>query len=319
MKNILVTGGHGFIGHHVVKSLIETQYNVEVIDKNFTYGTIEPEYLNKIICERIVYIDSAYNFKLEDIRTCRILDRYDTVIHLAQYPRQFEVSCNVEDATSVLIKGLMNIFDQLKSLRHFIFISTSMVYGDFKANVTENSPLNPKSQYGVLRLMGEHFVKNYCLNHGIKYTIIRPSAVYGPRDTNIRVIGKLFNDAMNKKQLELRGGNQVLDFTHVQDLAKGIVSCVDNPNSYDQIFNMTRSDANLTTIAYAALIINKLTNNVIFPKELGRDMSYPERSILSIQKARDLLNYDPKINLMEGLEDTYRWIKSSSITQPSVI
>jgi UDP-glucose 4-epimerase len=99
-----------------------------------------------------------------------------------------------------------------------------MVYGDFKDDVTEDAECQPQGQYGILKLAGEWFVKDYARRTNLAYTIIRPSAVYGPLDVEDRVISKFILNAMRGIPLKVNGAGETLDFTYVDDAADGIVA-----------------------------------------------------------------------------------------------
>lgn len=317
MSRILVTGGLGFIGHHLCTSLLQERHSVTIVDNKNDYGTFGRNYLDALYDIRLNYIKNEaptgeLEVSEEDIRSFWCTKNFETIIYLAQVPRQHEVSLNPEEASDILVTGLFNLFSQerVKKIKHFIFISTSMVYGDFNANTDEEVSLNPKSQYGVMRMMGEKFVIRHCQLNNIPYTIIRPSAVYGPRDTYNRVVGQFFSRAMKAESIFIRGSNQVLDFTYVKDLAYGIRLCVNNPESYNQIFNMTRSFQGQYTLGLLANRIKSLTQSRSLLIEEERDQSFPKRSILDISKAHARLGYTPQTDLDEGLYQTYAWLKA---------
>lgn len=307
---ILITGGYGFIGHHFVKLLADESFEKTVLDNNIIYDSIGRDQNEELIKERIKWINADHLHINKDVRFAKIDKDFDTIVHMAQVPRQHEVSLNPNTACDILLNGLYNVLEGQRNLKHLIFISTSMVYGDFTDNVLETIEPAPKSQYGMLRLVGEKVVKTYCKKKNIKYTIIRPSAVYGPRDTDNRIVGKFFSQAMAGEDITLKGADQILDFTYVEDLVKGIRSCMFDINAFNQTFNMTRSNVEKYTIGLLAKKILSLTGSDSKLIYTDRDITFPQRSILSIEKARTRLGYDPKIDLDDGLEKTYEWIKS---------
>jgi len=308
-KSVLVTGGHGFIGHHLVKKLLDNKHYVDVIDSHTTYGTLDHIKLVALLYQRLQHI-GLHSYLVDDIRTTELQDKYDTVIHFAGFPRQYETSRFPDEACDILARGLVNLFTSLKSVKHFVFISTSMAYGDFSPYVSEDTVCAPKSQYGVMRLMGEKLVMEYCRRFKIKYTIIRPSAVYGPRDTDNRIVGKFFHQALQNKALTLKGPYLILDFTYVDDLVDGIYLTLENPESHNEIFNLTRSHASPNTIFDLANAIIRVTGSQSKFIIEDRDLAFPNRSTLSIRKARKLLGFNPRIDLEEGIERTYEWLRS---------
>lgn len=305
---ILVTGGLGFIGHHLVNAIAPC-HEVTIIDSLQTYGTLNKAYMGELYSLRERHIRRPYIFLYDDVRSIQLKNQFDVLVFLSGYPRQYETSLHPQEACDILGSGLTNILSSQTHLKQCVFISTSMVYGDFDKNVKEETLAHPVSQYATMRLVGEYFVKGYCKEHGIASTIIRPSAVYGPYDTYNRIVGKFFIRAMNKKPLEVKGCNEVLDFTYVTDLARGIALTLANKKAYHETFNLTRSFQRCYTIEALAQSINLLTGNKKI-RYMDRDAKFPKRSILSIEKARKTLGYRPRINLDAGLLRTYTWLKN---------
>ena len=115
-----------------------------------------------------------------------------------------------------------------------------MVYGDFKkSTVTEESEKNPKDAYGIMKLAGEVVTEGLCRLHNIPYTIIRPSAVYGPKDMNRRVSQIFIENAFHNKKIVIEGKDEKLDFTYIDDLVNGCILAAVNKKGINQIFNIT--------------------------------------------------------------------------------
>ena len=144
------------------------------------------------------------------------------------------------------LRTLENALDSSKnSIEHFIYFSSSMVYGNFNNGIVdENSICNPIGIYGALKFSGEKMVIAYNQVFNLPYTIIRPSALYGERCISRRV-GQIFiENALMGKEISINGdGSDSLDFTYIEDLVNGVVNVIENKSSLNQIFNLTYGSA----------------------------------------------------------------------------
>ena len=131
------------------------------------------------------------------------------------------------------------------SVEHFIFLSSSMIYGNFKKGfVNENFKCNPIGIYGNLKLSAEYLIKSFNQVFKLNYTIIRPSALYGDRCISRRVGQVFIENALTGKPLKISGSlKEKLDFTHIDDLINGIKLSIKNKKSRNQTFNITYGKA----------------------------------------------------------------------------
>tara|TARA_Y100001970_G_C14169053_1_gene823044 strand:- start:1132 stop:1713 length:582 start_codon:yes stop_codon:yes gene_type:complete len=186
-----------------------------------------------------------------------------------------------------------------------------MVYGDFKTNkVSETSPVKPKEAYGTMKLAGEIITKGIGRLNNIPYTIIRPSAVYGPTDMNRRVSQIFIENAFNNKLIEIEGKNEKLDFTYIEDLAKGCVLAGTKEKGINQIFNITFGRAQ--TLYSFVMNLKKFFPDLKF-KIKTRDKSKPSRGTLSINKAKKFLNFNPKNSLKIGVNKYVNYLIDNNI------
>jgi nucleoside-diphosphate-sugar epimerase len=315
MKNILVTGGLGFIGHNVVQ-MLERDNNVTIFDSETTYGFVPADELSYLISERKAKIKSqSWNFDIRDRLTMNAFIRdghFDTIIHLASFPRQKVVLQDPAYASEVMMTGLLNLLEAAKAhgVRKFVYISSSMVYGDFENDVTEDSPCNPMGQYGIMKYAGELLVKDYAKRTGMLYTIIRPSAVYGESDVEDRVVSKFMLSALRGQTLKVNGPSEVLDFSYVRDTAWGIVLAAMSDVGNNKIYNITRSDPNLFTLLDAANLAIAICGKGSV-EHRNRDVEFPSRGRLSIERAKADLGFNPKVSIEEGFRAYERWFKES--------
>jgi nucleoside-diphosphate-sugar epimerase len=316
---ILVTGGLGLIGHNVVHRLENLGHGVTVADIQTNYGIVPRGELRYLLTER------EKKIKTEEIYRTNIASRVgmnnliernqiDTIVHLASFPRQKVVNVNPQLGSQTMSEGLLNLLEMATKHRvnKFVYISSSMVYGDFTDQVREDAECRPQGQYGIMKLAGEWLVKDYTRKTGMAHTIIRPSAVYGPLDVNDRVISKFLLAAMRGEVLNVNGANETLDFTYVEDAADGIVAAATMDIANNKTYNITKSHSKtlLEAAELSVAIAGKGSINV-----RDRDLDFPSRGALNIDAARQDLGYNPKVDMEEGFEIYYRWLSESPYWQ----
>jgi nucleoside-diphosphate-sugar epimerase len=320
--NILVTGGLGLIGHNIVQKLTRLGHKVIVYDNCTNYGIIPQSELDYLITERKKLIGDIEIHEM-DILQGSMFDwllphhQIEAIIHLASFPRQKVVNANPTWGSTVMSTGLLMLLEKAvqHGVRRFVYASSSMVYGDFEDYVTEDAECKPQGQYGILKLAGEWLVKDYSRKHGIEHTILRPSAVYGPLDVEDRVISKFLLTAMRGQTLKVNGRNETLDFTYVDDAANGFVAATLSPDTANKTYNITKSHS-YTLLAAAELAIKLVGKGGIEVRE--KDVDFPSRGALDITKAREDFNFDPKIDIEEGFEIYYKWLKESPYWQSNL-
>jgi nucleoside-diphosphate-sugar epimerase len=312
---ILVTGGLGFIGHNVVSQLEELKHEVTIVDNFTDYGIIPSEELNALMLERqkeIYSVNYVYDIAEPALEAAFMANRPEIVIHLASFPRQKVVNSNPVLAADTMMKGLLNVCELSceYKVKKFVYISSSMVYGNYIEGTDEYSFCKPQGQYAIMKLAGEHLVRDYGHKGCFDYTILRPSAVYGPRDVEDRVISKFFMAAMRDEDLVVKGKDEKLDFTYVTDTASGIVQAALSDNTVYRTYNITRGKA--FTLLEAAELVTKIVGKGHI-KITYRDEDYPSRGALNINAAKRDFNFDPKIDLEEGLNRYYEYLQNSPL------
>ena len=312
--NILVTGGLGLIGHNVVRRLQAQGHTVSIIDTKTNYDIIPQEEINHLIAQRSQGLDLTKYYCLDIVNKwtmepCFSVDKPEIVIHLASFPRQKVVNAHPGRGSRTMSEGLLNLLDHSNTygVRKFIYISSSMVYGDFKDDVTEDAECRPQGQYGILKLAGEWLVKDYARRTDLAYTIIRPSAVYGPLDVEDRVISKFILNAMRGIPLRVNGAGETLDFTYVDDAADGIVAAALSDRTDNKTYNITKSHSH-SLLDAANLAVNVAGQGEIIVG--NRDLDFPSRGALNIDAARRDFGFDPKVDVAEGFQNYYNWLKN---------
>jgi nucleoside-diphosphate-sugar epimerase len=314
-RKILVTGGLGLIGHNVVQRLMAQGHEVAVTDIKTNYGLVPQDELDYLMAERRKKIPDARVHGVDIADRDGIdwmMQHYqpDTVIHLASFPRQKVVNVDPMTGSRTMSEGLLNLLEASK--RHqvckFLYISSSMVYGDFTDDVTESAVCRPQGQYGIMKLAGEWLVRDYTRSTGMSHVIIRPSAVYGEYDVEDRVVSKFLLTAMRNGVIKVNGANETLDFTYVEDAADGIVAAALSANTNNKTYNITKSHSR-TLLDAAKLAIKIVGQGTIEVRD--KDADFPSRGALNIDAARRDFNYDPQVDVEEGFQRYYEWLNNS--------
>lgn len=318
--NIIITGGLGFIGHNVTRILEQLGHTCYIVDNLTNYGFIPQKELTYLAKNRKKRINSQV-FPYDIRRVDRMHSLFDSVrgvdlvIHLASFPRQKVVNQNPVEGADVMSTGLVNLLEMSKTYgaKKFVYISSSMVYGDFESNnQSEYATTKPQGIYGILKLTGEALVADYERKGYFASTIIRPSAVYGEWDVEDRVVSKFMTGAMRGETLKVRGAGEVLDFTYVEDTAMGIVLAALSENANYNTYNITRSEEKQYTLLDAANLAIQIAGKGDV-EVLDKDQDFPARGQLSIVRAQKDFGYNPTTNVEQGFQKYYDWYNKNPI------
>ena len=321
--NILVTGGLGLIGHNVVARLEQKEHDVIITDTRTNYGIIPQAEIDYLMIERLKKIsgNNIYHIDITDADNVDWLvnkHKPQVIIHMASFPRQKVVNANPAWGSRVMMEGLINVCESAKKhgVERVVYISSSMVYGDFTDQVEEDYDCKPIGQYGILKLTGEDLVKDYHRRGAFDYAIIRPSAVYGPLDVEDRVVAKFMLTAMRGGVLNVNGAGETLDFTYVDDVANGIAAAALSSNAINKIYNITKSQG-VDLLQAAELVVKIVGKGTI--ECCDKDTSFPSRGTLNIDAARNDFGYDPRVDVEEGFENYHTWLKNSLYWSPKTV
>lgn len=209
------------------------------------------------------------------------------IVHLAAVAHANQANKSPYSTFDHSLRTLENALDcvRLRTHCHFIYFSSSVVYGNFEDGfVTEDSVCKPLGNYGALKLAGEKLVIAYNQVFQLPYTIVRPSALYGERCVSRRV-GQIFiENALQGLDLEIAGdGSDRRDFTYVQDVVNGVVRMIEDPNSKNQIFNLTFGHSR--SIDEMVRILRSHFPGIRV-KYTPRDKFVPSRGFLSLTRSR---------------------------------
>ena len=318
MSKVFITGGAGFIGSYVCHKLLAEGHEVVVYDAFVQYISPLKSILKDFTELRFQGIADQIDFRRGDTRDKAHLRRSiletkpDRILHLAALPIADLSNRHSEEALTSILEGAVNVLEVVRDVdfvERFVYISSSMIYGDFEEiPAPEDHPKRPKDMYGGTKYAGEIMTETYSRRYGIPYSIIRPSAVYGPYDVNRRVSQIFIENALLKKPITLYGGgHQALDFTFVDDAAEGIIKVMFSPKADREAFNITYGRG-YTLREFAEILkthIADLDIKIIDEEDVFR----PKRGALSIKKAQNLVGYNPVFSLEKGIQrylDIYR-------------
>jgi len=332
-KKVALIGGAGFIGHHLALELVRRGASVDVIDSlqvnnliQLTADTKQDAYTRdlylRIVNQRLDLMrEAGVVLHPQDARDYHALSRIlvttkpHVTVHLAAVSHAGRSNKDPYSTFDHSLRTLENALDAARGIcEHFVFLSSSMVYGNFQTDeVDEDHPLSPIGIYGALKVGGEKIVIAYQQVFDLPYTIIRPSALYGARCVSRRV-GQIFiENALRGHKLRVDGdGSERLDFTYVDDLVAGICLAIQQPAARNQIFNMTYGSARAIR-DLVALVRDYFPEVAV--ESVERDALMPMRGTLSIERARRLLGYQPAYPIEKGFPKYIEWYQK--LTQPS--
>ncbi len=305
--NIVITGGSGFVGSYLCENLINDGHKIIVIDNLLTGST---ENINNLMDNK------NFSFIEHDVQNhIEIEDKVDYVLHFASAasPKAYtEHPVNTLKAGSV---GTINTLGLAKKhSAEYLLASTSEVYGDplispqneeYWGNVNPNGE---RSMYDEAKRFAEAAVATYSRSYGLKTKIVRIFNTYGPRMqlNDGRVVTNFIVQALRNENITIYGdGTQTRSFSYVEDTVAGIISLM-NSTEYD-VFNI--GNPNEMTVGKLAEKIIELTDSTSEIKYLELPNDDPKQRKPDITKAKTKLNWEPKVNLDEGLAKTITWVE----------
>jgi UDP-glucose 4-epimerase len=305
-SSILVTGGNGAVGSHLVKKLLEQSAKVVVLD-DFSQSSQKNLFPNKNL--KII----KGNIINEKILKKTFSTKYDYVFHLAaRFANELSVKDPMEDL-KVNTQGTLQVLlhSSKQNLKRFIYTSSSSLYGEQNANLFKETLYpNPSTPYAASKLSAEHYCNAIGKLSGLTYSIVRLSNSYGPLDPPGKfrnVIPNFFDAAMHNKDVVITGtGNETRDFTYVDDTVNGIILAARKKSSENQLFNLgTGKETKILKIAKIILNLTKSDSKIVFKPR--RTFDPITRRKMDISNARKLLGYSPEIKIESGLQATYEW------------
>ncbi|MBI5056336.1 MAG: SDR family oxidoreductase [Nitrospirae bacterium] len=302
---VLVTGGAGFIGSHLVERLIDKGFEVVIVD-NLSSGS-ERNINNKA---------KFYKLDIQDPELESVFqkERPDFVDHhAAQKDVRLSVADPIFDA-KINILGTINILQNCikYNVKKVVFASTGgAIYGEQEVfPAPETHPLKPISPYGITKLVAEHYLYYYKTVYGMDYVALRYSNVFGPRQDphgEAGVVAIFIKKALNSEPAIINGdGEQTRDFVYVGDVAQANILAITNSTS-ENIFNIGTGVETSVKQMFNCLkeIINPCIKEQYGPPKPGEQ----RRSVIEYARAKKILHWEPKVSLVEGLKETCKYFK----------
>jgi nucleoside-diphosphate-sugar epimerase len=328
-RKVALLGGAGFIGHHLALELADAGADVLVVDSfqvnnliavkaGDGYGRNRDLYLRMLEERQRLLREAGVPVLPQDARDYGALsnllnaERPDVIVHLAAVSHANRSDKDPFTTFDHSLRSLENALDYARgNVDHFVYLSSSMAYGNWTADeVIEDTPLDPVGIYGALKAAGELIVKAYQQVFGLDYTIVRPSALYGPRCVSGRVGQVFIENAIAGEALRVRAdGGGRLDFTYVGDLVQGIRLMIEHPAARNETFNLTYGEGR--TIAEVAALVSEAFPDVeVLAENLDPDRLTPRRGTLSVEKARRLIGYEPSHPIEVGFRRYIDWYRT---------
>lgn len=301
--NILVTGGAGFIGSHLVDTLVEAGHDVTVLD-DLSSGRKE-------------YVNQATQFCQGDVRDTEALDRlfagtaFDVVFHGAD---KTQAPCSMfhpREEADVSILGLINVLEHCRrhDVKKILLSSSAAVYGNQEKGLAdETAPVQPQSFYGLTKAAAEAYAALYHRMYGLPYAVLRYANVYGERQGSGTEDGvvSLFSRALAAgNPMTIYGdGNQSRDFIYVRDAASASMAAMaaDVPSG---IYNIsTKIETTINALKEILMYFAQIRTEVTYEEARSGDIY---RSVLDNGKAVQTLNWRPKTKLLPGLMTTFSY------------
>ncbi len=304
-KKVLVTGGAGFIGSHLVKRLVSEGANVSVL----------VQYKAKVNNVRLSPLWDNVDIIEADIRNSDSLIAVNKlspqiIFHLAAFNHVGRSFSNVQECFDVNAKGTANLLDCYDGYERFVYTSTSEVYGlQPSVPFVETMIPNPSSPYSVTKYAGELYSLMKQREKNLPISVIRPFNVFGPYQTPSAVISDLIIKALKGERISTTKGEQTREFNYVDNTIDGFLLAAEKKESIGQVINIGGGEE-----VSIANLVKKIVEYSNSSSEVGiGDIAYRPNEIWRMyadsSKAKKLLGWTPKISFDDGLKQTIEWFK----------
>ncbi len=308
-KKIFITGGAGFIGSALVGRLVDKN-NIVVYD-NLARDSLKDKIYRDHQNLKLIQGDILDYDKL-----ARSMKGADYIIHLAAIAGIDSVIKSPINTMKVNLLGSVNVLEaaaKQNSLERFIDFSTSEVFGSYAFRSEENDSTalgavgNARWTYAVSKLAAEHLAYSYYVEKQLPTVSIRPFNIYGPGQTGEGAIHGFIINALQNRDLTVHGdGDQIRSWCYIDDLVNGILLSMTKPGAIGHCFNIGNPRGTITVhgLVLAIVRVTYSKSKIIY---IPKDYADVELRIPSIDKAKKILSYEPKIGLEEGLRRTATW------------
>jgi len=308
MQNVMVLGGAGFVGSHLVESLLEQGKKVTVVD-DFSNGSTKnlSAVSDKIHIIKFDIIGRDWS-DLKDVNP-------DTIFHLATHPRSFSLQDPIKNA-EVNVMGMINVLEFAKKKdAKLIYTSNSGICGDPQfLPVTEDHPIDCKTPYDANKLIGEHYAQIYQKIYGMYVTIFRLATVYGERQIVNEELGwrpiipnLVAKLERNQTPIINWDGKQTRDLIYVKDVVNCLIKGGEADDQNGEMFLLSTNTE--TSVNQALKVISEVTGKNMTPEYREKNPGDIRRMVLSFEKAKKAFGYSPKFSLKEGITRYVNWYR----------
>ncbi len=314
---ILMVGGAGFVGSYTVRLLKDAGHDITILDPGYSYPGTQGSPMRAFNLERrgrelIGNTRRYYHCATDESAVKKVMSETqpEVIVHLGNWPLTSIPDCHVREAHDQTVIGCHRLMAHLpqEGLRRFVYVSSSMVYGDLgNMPIPENSVCRPNTFYGKLKLECEGAVVDSCRRAEVEAVIVRPTGVYGSGDVNLRVVQRFLEGACFGTPLQVVNSlTTFLDFTHVTDTAQGLALAAVRDSAANQVFNI--SSGRSQSLSDLVNIVRQSFEEIDL-QEIQEGGSWHCRS-LDISKAKELLDFHPRIDLETGVTEYAEDIRS---------
>lgn len=323
MKNILITGGAGFIGSHLADRLLESEeWQVTVVDdfNDFYPPSIKRENIKSHLKDplyRLIELDIRDRAGLEHLFADTT---FDCVVHLAARAGVRPSLSEPHLYAETNVNGTLNLleFARKQNLKQFVFGSSSSVYGiNAKVPFSEDDPIRqPISPYAATKGAGELLCHTYSHLYGIRCVCLRFFTVYGPRQRPDLAIHKFARLMSEGRPIPVFGdGTTRRDYTYIDDIISGVRAAIHYNKSPFEVFNLGESRT-VELRELIGLLEKALDRHAIIDRQASQPGDVPQ-TFAEITKARQQLGYNPQTQIEEGIERFVQWFVSRRPDDPS--
>lgn len=312
-KRVFITGGAGFIGTALCRQLAAD--NEVILYDNLWRNAVKGSNLLDHPNVRLIVGDVLDKQKLvESVQGAQI------VLHMASVAGVDTVMRHPIRTMRVNLLGAMNLLEALEphmeQVERFVFFSTSEVFGSYayKRRETETTNLQPVGEgrwtYSVGKVAAEHLVYSYYQVHGLPSVSIRPFNVYGPGQVGEGAVHIFIDRALRNQPIQIHGeGDQIRSWCYIDDMLQGIHLSLEKEDAPGHVFNIGNPRGTITILSLAEKIVN-LAGSDSPIVHVPKNYVDVELRIPSIDQAREMLGYEPAVDLNEGLKRTIEWYRS---------
>ncbi len=310
-KRVLVTGGLGFVGHNLTRTLVK-DYNCKV--------TVVDDCLNSR--ESILDdIKGEFEFKqlsvLDKERVLPLFKEVDFVFHLACV----QIAASSENPLLDLQVNAQSTLEMLEYIKNgntpnlvrFIYTSSCSVFGSSnKLPANEGDEAQALSNYAATKLLGENYTLIYQRNYGVPTSVVRYSNVYGygqsPNNPYCGVLGKFIHNTLTSQPLLVFGdGEQTRDYTFIDDAIDATILAAVHPSAHGDMFNIGTSIE--TSVNDLVKYMKSFNDDIVVDHVPERDIDNIRRRMIGIKKIHQRLGWTPQVSISDGLQKTYEWYK----------